>query len=102
MTEFSSLLQTDRGQSAIAIETVAAKGFEDWFKAQPERARTAVTAARFKGKAGSLAILPGDKADAWSVAIGIPDAAGPWDLAFLVPKLPGGTYRLAAGEPGAA
>ena len=102
MTEFSALLQADRGQAALSIHMVTAKGFEAWFKKQPERARTAATAARFKGKAGSLVILPGDKAAEWSAAIGMPEETGPWDLAGAAARLPEGTYRLVDGEPGTA
>ncbi len=97
MTDFASLLQPDRGQPARSILSVTKAGFDAWLKSQPPRARAAVAAARFEGKAGSHVILPGDGADEWSVAIGIdPDDAGdPWALAGLAAALPAGSYRPA-------
>jgi len=102
MTEFRTLIEADRGQAARAIALVAKDGFDDWLKAQPARARAAISAARFKGKADSLVILPGDAADDWSVAIGRDEKAGPWMLAAAAAKLPEGTYRLGSGAPGEA
>ena len=104
MTDFAALLQPDRGQDARALHVVDAKSFEAWLANQPARARAAVQAAQFKGKAGEFALLAGDTAEAWSVVVGVKDAAslGPWDLAGAAAKLPGGTYRLAAAAPGQA
>jgi len=102
MTDFAALLQPDRGQDAHRIHAVTAQGFEEWVKRQPERARTAIDAARFKAKEGSLVILPADKPSGWSAAVGVPDSMGPWSLAAAAAKLPEGSYRLTEGEPGAA
>lgn len=104
MIDFAALLQPDRQQDARTLHLIDAKGFEAWLGAQPARGRAAVTAARFKGKAGELVVLPGDGAEDWTAAIGLKDAAalGPWDLAGAASKLPAGNYRLADGKPGAA
>jgi len=102
MTDFASLILPDRGQPARFLTLVAKSDFAEWLKTQPARARTAVEAARFEGKADTLAILPGDEADAWSVAIGVDGPAGPWTLANAAAKLPEGSYRLADGTPGDA
>lgn len=102
MTDFAALLQPDRGQDAHRIHAVTAQGFEEWVKRQPERARTAIDAARFKANEGSLVILPADKPSGWSAAVGVPDSMGPWSLAAAAAKLPEGSYRLTEGEPGAA
>jgi len=102
MTEFRSLIEADRGQAARALILVAAAGFDEWFKAQPARARAAIAAARFKGKADTHVILPGDGPEDWGVAIGHDDKAGPWVLASMAAKLPEGVYRLADGTPGEA
>ncbi|WP_157217032.1 leucyl aminopeptidase family protein [Flavisphingomonas formosensis] len=102
MTDFTALLQADRGQDAHLIHPVSAQSFDQWLKRQPERARTAVAAARFKGKEGSFVILPGDKPSDWSAAVGMPATPGPWDLAGAASKLPEGSYRLSEGEPGVA
>ena len=101
MTDFATLLQPDRGQPATSLVRVAAPDFDRWLAAQPPRARTAVAAARFACKPDTLAILPGEAPEAWSVAIGASDEA-PWSLAYAVARLPAGPYRLADGAPGAA
>jgi leucyl aminopeptidase len=103
MTDFAPFLVADRGQSATILYKVTPSGFDGWLGGLPQRARTAVAVARFKGEPGSLVILPGDKVDEWNAAIGVGEQAGPWDLAAAAQKLPEGSYRLAAkDEPGEA
>jgi leucyl aminopeptidase len=102
MSDFEGLLQPDQGQTARSIAVIAKDGFDDWFKMLPERARVAVAAAQFKGKAGEFTLIPGESADDWSVAIGAADTPGVWDLAGAVARLPEGTYRLSEGAPEAA
>lgn len=96
MTDFASLLLPDRGQAARTIVLVEKSGFEDWLKAAPPRAKAAVAAARFAGKPGELAILPGDGAEDWSVVLGVEAEAkrGTWDLARAAEALPEGSYRV--------
>ena len=104
MTDFAALLLPDRKQEARTLHVVDVKGIEAWLASQSARGRAAAEAARFKGKAGEFALLPGDGADDWAAVVGVKDAAtlGPWDLAGTVAKLPAGSYRLAQGKPGAA
>ncbi len=103
MTDFTPLLVPDRGQPARAIARVTRSGFDAWLAAQPPRARMGVEAARFEGKAETLAILPGDAPEAWSVAIGGEEGTpDPWSLAAAAARLPAGSYRLAEGDPGEA
>ena len=102
MTDFASLIAADRGQAARFLILVAKADFAAWLKGQPARARATIDAARFDGKADTLAILPGDASEDWSVAVGVDPAAGPWTLANAAAKLPEGTYRLAEGAPGDA
>jgi leucyl aminopeptidase len=102
MTDFASLITADRGQPARTLSVVTQANFVDWLKSQPPRARSAVEAARFEGKADSIAILPGDSMEDWSVAIGTEAVAGPWTLASAAAKLPEGAYRLNEGLPGDA
>jgi leucyl aminopeptidase len=103
MTDFAPFLVADRGQPATILYKVTKSGFDSWLNGLPQRARTAVAVARFKGDPGSLVILPGDKVDEWNAAIGVGEEAGPWDLAGAAQKLPEGNYRLAAkDQPGEA
>ncbi len=104
MTDFNELLRVDPRATARTLHIVAAGDLEAWLAPIGGRARTAVGAARFAGKPGEVAILPGDAPGDWAAAVGVDDdgLADPWALASAAAKLPGGTYRLADGEAGAA
>ncbi len=102
MTDFASLLLPDRGQPAHVLHVVHPGGFDEWMAAQPERLRSATTAASFHGKAGEFALVPGTKGDEWGAVLALPENPGPWDLAAVAAKLPDGTYRLSEGTPGPA
>ncbi|QXQ07866.1 leucyl aminopeptidase family protein [Sphingosinicellaceae bacterium] len=103
MTDFAALLRSGT-DTARQIELVTGGGLDAWRTGLSERARAGVAAARFKGKPGEVVILPGDAPGDWSAAAGIgtDGLADPWALASAAAKLPGGTYRLASGEPGTA
>lgn len=103
MTDLAPLLQPDRGQPATALQLVDKKGYEDWLKAQPERARQSLQAQGFKGEGFQLAILP-DAGDGWAAALGVAnvDELSPWCLAKAAESLPEGTYRVAGRSPGPA
>lgn len=100
MTDFSTLLQPDKGQPATTIQIIDSSGFDDWLKAQSERVRTAAAAQQFKGEAQALAILPGDAAGEWFAALVVKNAAAlsSWCLAKAAATLPPGTYRLEGAE----
>ncbi|WOK37065.1 leucyl aminopeptidase family protein [Sphingomonas sp. C3-2] len=104
MTVLADLIQPDKGQPARTIHIVDKQNFDDWLAAQPERHRTAIDAQDMKPTPFARAILPGDKADDWSVVTVVADRVrlSSWCLAKLAETLPAGTYRLAEGEPGAA
>jgi leucyl aminopeptidase len=104
MTEFSDLLKADNNQPARSIRLIDAETFDGWLGAQPERVRTLVAAQKFQGKAQEVAILPGERADDWSVAAGVASLAalGPWCLARAAEVLPEGLYRLVDALPGVA
>ncbi|MFW2852073.1 leucyl aminopeptidase family protein [Sphingomonas sp. TX0543] len=103
MTDFTPMLQPDRGQTARAIHVIHPDAFTDWLAGQPPRVRSAVAANRVAGKAGERAVLPGDAAEDWSYLLVCNEAeSSPWRIASLGTSLPEGTYRLASGEPGAA
>ena len=104
MTDFSSLLIADRGQKAHPIHLVDKAGFEAWSKTRPAEDRALLKAHRFDGKTGfAFVILPRGN-DAFQIVSAVADAGdlSPWCLAKLAESLPGGTYKLAHGEPGPA
>lgn len=100
MTDFTALLQPDRGQSARDIHVVHPEDYDAWIAAQPPRARAAAAASRVTGKPGNRAILPGDAAEDWSMLLVCNEALeSPWRIASLGDGLPEGTYRLAGDAP---
>ena len=102
MTDKNALIQPDRGQKAVAIHLVAKDELEQFIKGLSVPQRAALEAQKFKGSAGSHAILP--DGDGWCVVAGVanPAALSTWCLAKLADVLPAGTYRRASGEPGKA
>ena len=104
MTEFSTLLQPDRGESARALRLIDKSNAEAWLKSLPPGQRALAEAARFDGeKKGGLLLLPrGDDGFEAVVAVNDATALTPWCLAKAAEALPEGRYRLAEGEPGAA
>ncbi|MFL6748024.1 MAG: leucyl aminopeptidase family protein [Sphingomicrobium sp.] len=105
MTDFSSLLQPDRGGPAHLIHLIDKDSFADWAKKQGAARRALLEAARFEGKtAFQFAVLPAAQGHDWEVVSTVANAAelSPWCLAKLAEALPEGTYRLAEGDPGPA
>ena len=103
MTDFSALIQPDKGQAARTLHVVHPDRYADWLAGQPERVRAIVAAHGLTGTAGNAAILPGDGADDWAALLVCDEPeSSPWRIASRANALPAGTYRLAAGEPGAA
>jgi len=103
MTDFTSMLQPDRGQPARTIHVVHPDAYEGWLAKQSQRIRTTIAAHRLTGKPGDRAVLPGETADDWSMLLVCNEAVtSPWRIASLGASLPEGTYRLAEGPVGAA
>ena len=105
MTDFSSLLQADRGGPAHLIHLVDKASFADWAKKQSAARRTLLEASRFEGKTGfQFAILPASQGHEWEVVSTVANVSelSPWCLAKLGDVLPEGNYRLAEGDPGPA
>lgn len=102
MAETSDLIQPDRGQDAVAIHLVNKDGFEGWSKTLSAGQRAALAAQKFDGGAWQVGIVP--DGDNWFAVGGIsnPSELSSWCLAKLAEVLPGGTYRLAEGDPGPA
>jgi leucyl aminopeptidase len=105
MTDFSQLLQPDRGGTAHLIHLVDKNSFADWLKKQSAARRQFLEAARFEGKSAfQFAILPATQGHEWEVVSTVAEVGqlSPWCLAKLSESLPEGTFRLAAGDPGPA
>ncbi len=104
MKQLADLVRPDTGQTAHLIHLIDAKSHDAWVATLSDHHRAALTAQGFKPSAYAHAILPGEKADDWSVVSGVADVASlsSWCLAKLADVLPEGTYRLASGEPGPA
>jgi leucyl aminopeptidase len=105
MTDFTSLLQADRGGPAHTIHLVDKNSFDGWHKRQNPGRRALLDAARFDGKTGfRFLILPADQGGEWEVVsvVANRDALSPWCLAKLAEALPEGRFRLADGDPGPA
>ena len=105
MTDFSALLQPDRGEPARSIHVVDKDNFTVWAKKQTPARQVMLEAIRFDAKSVfQFAILPGRKDGEFDVVTCV-DKAGalaPWCLAKLGESLPAGKYRIDEGEPGLA
>ena len=105
MTDFSTLLQPDRGEPARLIHVVDKDNFTLWAKKQSPARQSMLAAIRFDAKSVfQFAILQGKKDGEFDVVTCVDkaDAMAPWCLAKLGESLPAGKYRIDAGEPGLA
>ena len=105
MTDFTSLLQPDRGGPAHSIHLVDKNSFAEWLKRQSVGRRALLEASRFEGKTGfQFAILPAAQGQEWEVVSTVANVSelSPWCLARLSEALPEGSFRLAEGDPGPA
>ncbi|KTW15992.1 leucyl aminopeptidase family protein [Sphingomonas sanguinis] len=99
MTDFASLLQPDRGQSARTITLLTPETFDAWLNRQSAATRALATAQRFTAKPDAHVLIP--DGDGIAVVAGVADASSPWALAKLAEALPEGSYRLDGVEVGA-
>ena len=103
MTDFAPLLAADRGQKTRPIHLVDRESFQAWAKKRPVEDRALLDAQQFDGKTGfAFVLLPrGNDFEVVSAVKSVKELS-PWCLAKLAESLPGGTYKLAQGEPGKA
>jgi len=101
MTDFSQLLVADRGQKAGIVHLVDKDTFAAWVKRRPAEDRALLEAHRFDGKNGFVILPRGGDFEVVS-AVKKATELSPWCLARLAEGLPGGTYKLAEGDPGTA
>lgn len=73
MTDYSDLIQPDKGQDARPIHLVDKKRYDEWLKGRSARERAHLAAVDFKPDAYVHAILPGDDPDKWSVVTTVAD-----------------------------
>ncbi len=104
MTDYSDLIQPDKGQDARPIHLVDKKSYDEWLKGRSARERAHLAAVGFKPDAYVHAILPGDDPDKWAVVTTVAktDSLSAWCLAKLGQILPAGRYRLEGQQPGKA
>src|SRR5512143_3587201 len=103
MTDFTSLLVPDRGQKARPIHLVDKDSFGAWLNKRPAEDRALIEAQHFDGKTSfAFVILPRGGEFEVVAAVRKVNELSPWCLAGLAEKLPEGTYKLAAGDPGKA
>ena len=104
MTDYSDLIQPDKGQDARTIHLVDKKSYDTWLKGRGARERAHLAAVGFKPDAFAHAILPGDDPERWSVVTGVAnvDHLSAWCLARLAQMLPEGRYRIEGRQPGNA
>ena len=102
MTDRQALIRPDKGGDAIAIQLVSKDSLAEALKSLNAQQRSALAAQKFTGASYETAIVP--DGDGWFALGGVADPAelSSWCLARLAEVLPAGTYRLAAGEAGAA
>ena len=102
MTDFAEMLGYDTGQAARTVTLVTIDTLDDAVATTGERARVAVAATGFTGKAGEMMIVAGDAPGDWSVLAGVdPGPLRPWALAAAADKLTAGTYRIGTVAEGA-
>lgn len=104
MTDYSDLIQPDKGQDARPIHLVDKKNYDGWLKGRSARERAHLAAVGFKPDAFVHAILPGDDPEKWGVvtAVANVDGLSAWCLAKLGQILPEGRYRVEGTQPGKA
>ena len=104
MTDYSDMIQPDKGQDARPIHLVDKKTYDEWLKGRSARERAHLAAVGFKPDAFVHAILPGDDPEKWAVVTTVADVASlsAWCLAKLGQILPEGRYRLEGQQPGKA
>jgi leucyl aminopeptidase len=94
------LLVTDASTEAVPVHAVDEAALASVVATLPVSSARFVRAIDFKGKPGTVAVVPGADGAVSTVLLGIEPAGQPADP-FLVGKLPGllpkGTYRFASG-----
>ena len=90
------MLVQDSGQAATPIRLVGADAIDAWRSSLTDIGRAWIARARFAGRAGQSAWLPGATGEPEEVVVGTGDGAGIATLGDLARQLSEGDYRLDA------
>ena len=101
-TALLDLVQPDRNQSATPLHLVEKPLFEEWLKGFTPAQRAAMAGQKFKGEAGTHAIIPDGDGFAAVAGVARLETLSSWCLGKLGDSLPGGYYRLVPAAPCAA
>ncbi|MEM6826499.1 MAG: leucyl aminopeptidase family protein [Pseudomonadota bacterium] len=102
MTDFSDLIQADRGQDAVTIRLVTKSTLEDFLKSLSAGQRASLAGQKFEGAANQVGIVP--DGDGFFVLGGVadPESLSSYCLSALAERLPEGVYRVEEGDVSAA
>ena len=102
MTDFSDLIQADRGQDAVTIRLVTKSTLEDFLKSLSAGQRASLAGQKFEGAANQVGIVP--DGDGFFVLGGVadPESLSSYCLSALAERLPEGVYRVEEGAVSAA
>ncbi|HET6537238.1 MAG TPA: leucyl aminopeptidase family protein [Sphingopyxis sp.] len=104
MTEFSDLIQPDKGQQAHIIHIIDEHSYDEWLTGRSAAEKALLLAQNFKPTPHNIAVMPGTDTGDWSAVAAVKnrDALGAWCLAKLPSALPQGNYRLSGAQAGKA
>ncbi|MDJ0657845.1 MAG: leucyl aminopeptidase family protein [Xanthomonadales bacterium] len=81
---------------SIPIVSVSTSELDEFLQAQPDHTRAWLSSQNFKGKSGSLCLVPGDDGGLARVVCGVGDSRGIWSAGHVAAKIPKGSYHLDA------
>ena len=86
----------DRSSSAVPVQFVPESRWRSWLKEQTASSRAWIESTGVAGKAGDLAMLPGDNGKAAGAVLVLSAKPNLWDFGALATRLPDGTWKLAS------
>ncbi len=86
----------DRSPSSFPVQIVQQSAWRKWLKEQSAARRGWLESTGVAGKAGDLAVVPGDDGKAAGAVLVLSDKPILWDFGALATRLPAGTWRLAS------
>ena len=77
-----------KSASAVPVTLLTDKEFDGWIKKQDTATKNWLASAGFKGKAGSMAAIPGKNGSPARIVATVPEKAGLYDIADFSSRLP--------------